>query len=107
LQAGGHRFDPGYLHHEGGTSPGGPGEDNSLFDNCIGDKKASIFELLEYKLLAEFGQATKGIWWMPWRLEAMKDVVSCEKLRGGANNHRSGDLRMGQPGRGNALPSGY
>ena len=26
-------------------------------------------------------QDTKGRWWMPWRQEAMKDVVSCEKLR--------------------------
>ena len=24
----------------------------------------------------------KGIWWMPWRQEAMKDVVACEKPRG-------------------------
>jgi hypothetical protein len=24
---------------------------------------------------------------MPWLTEAMKDVISCEKLRGGANNH--------------------
>jgi len=28
----------------------------------------------------------KGIRWMPWHREAMKDVVSCDKLRGGANN---------------------
>ena len=28
-----------------------------------------------------YGQATKGIRWMPWHFEAMKDVVSCEKLR--------------------------
>ena len=27
----------------------------------------------------------KGKWWMPWLSEAMKDVTSCEKLRGGAN----------------------
>ncbi len=27
----------------------------------------------------------KGIWWMPWRREAMKDVVRCEKPRGAAN----------------------
>ena len=33
----------------------------------------------------EFGQATKGVRWMPWRREAMKDVVSCDKLRGAAN----------------------
>jgi hypothetical protein len=31
-----------------------------------------------------YGQATKGVWWMPWRQEAMKDVVSCDKLRGAA-----------------------
>ena len=35
---------------------------------------------------------------MPWLSEAMKDVISCDKLRGGANNLRSGDFRMGKPG---------
>ena len=34
---------------------------------------------------------------MPWLLEATKDVISCEKPRGGANNFRSADVRMGQP----------
>ena len=34
---------------------------------------------------------------MPWLSEAMKDVISCDKLRGGANNLWSGDFRMGQP----------
>ena len=34
---------------------------------------------------------------MPWRKKAKKDVASCDKLRGGAHNCRSGDLRMGQP----------
>ena len=29
----------------------------------------------------------KGIWWMPWRIEAMKDVVGCEKPWGAANKH--------------------
>ena len=28
----------------------------------------------------------KGAWRMPWLLEAMKDVISCDKSRGGANN---------------------
>ena len=42
---------------------------------------------------------------MPWRREAMKDVASCEKLRGAANKLRSGDVRMGKPGKGHALPS--
>ena len=51
-----------------------------------------------------FGQVTKGIWRMPWHEEAMKDVVSCDKLRVGANNRQSGDFRMGKPGTGNAVP---
>jgi len=33
-----------------------------------------------------YGQATKGTWWMPRRVKAMKDVVSCDKLGRGANN---------------------
>jgi hypothetical protein len=31
-------------------------------------------------------KVNKGIRWMPWLSEAKKDVISCEKLRGGANN---------------------
>ena len=38
---------------------------------------------------------------MPWHKQAMKDVVSCEKLRVGANDLRPGGIRMGQPVRGN------
>jgi hypothetical protein len=43
------------------------------------------------------GEREKGIWWMPWRREATKDVARCEKPRGAASRLRSGDLRMGQP----------
>ena len=39
----------------------------------------------------------KGAWRMPWLSEAMKDVISCDKLWGGANDLRSRDFRMGQP----------
>ena len=52
-----------------------------------------------------FGQANKGIWWMPWHKKAMKDVVSCDKPRVGANNRQSGDFRMGQPSTGHAVLS--
>ena len=38
----------------------------------------------------------KGAWRMPWLSEAMKDVISCDKLRGGANILSSRDFRMGQ-----------
>ena len=27
-------------------------------------------------------KATKGMWWMPWQQEAMKDAGACEKPRG-------------------------
>ena len=29
----------------------------------------------------------KGAWRMPWLLEAKKDVISCDKLRGSANTN--------------------
>ena len=31
-------------------------------------------------------KVNKSVWWMPWLSEAKKDVVSCDKLRVGANN---------------------
>ena len=34
---------------------------------------------------------------MPWHQEPMKDAISCDKLRGAANELRSGDFRMGKP----------
>ncbi len=27
----------------------------------------------------------KGIWWMPWRMKAMKGVIGCDKSWGVAN----------------------
>ena len=29
----------------------------------------------------ELGQVNKGVWWMPWHQEAMKDVGACDKPR--------------------------
>ena len=43
---------------------------------------------------------------MPWHDKAKKDVISCDKPRVGANDHRTVDFRMGQPGSGNAESSG-
>lgn len=40
----------------------------------------------------------KGIWWMPWRWEAMKDAIRCDKPWGAANKLWSMDFRMGKPG---------
>ena len=33
------------------------------------------------------GQANKSARGMPWHQEPMKDVISCDKLRGAANEH--------------------
>ena len=44
-------------------------------------------------------QADKSARGMPWHQEPKKDVTSCDKLRGAANKLRSGDFRMGKPGR--------
>ena len=44
--------------------------------------------------LTKNGQDRKSIGRMPWHWEPKKDVVSCEKLRGAANKHRSVDVRM-------------
>ena len=40
-------------------------------------------------------EVTKGVWRMPWLSEATKDVISCDKPRGGANSPSSADFRMG------------
>ena len=42
-------------------------------------------------------QAIKSTGRMPWHQEPMKDVISCDKLRGTANRYRSVDFRMGEP----------
>ena len=63
LHAGGHRFKPVHLHQL-----------SFRFDCSL---------TTEYEVLI-YGQGTKGKWWMPWRQEAMKDVVSCDKPRGAA-----------------------
>ena len=39
----------------------------------------------------------KGVRWMPWHQEAMKDVARCEKPWGEASTLSSMDIRMGKP----------
>ena len=36
--------------------------------------------------LRKIEKVTKSVRGMPWLSEAKKDVISCDKLRGGANN---------------------
>jgi hypothetical protein len=49
-------------------------------------RRKRIDVLIEFAMSKFYGQATKGTRWMPRRVKAMKDVVSCEKLGRGANN---------------------
>ena len=35
----------------------------------------------------KYNKQNKGVWGMPRLSEAKKDVISCDKLRGGANSH--------------------
>jgi hypothetical protein len=42
-------------------------------------------------------KVTKSVRGMPRLSEARKDVISCDKLRVGANNRLSEDFRMGEP----------
>ncbi len=45
--------------------------------------KMKVLETREEHIRQETSsEVIKGVWGMPWLLEAMKDVISCEKLRG-------------------------
>ncbi len=47
-----------------------------------------------------FGQAIKGVRWMPWHQEAMKDVVTCDKPRlAGSKLTRGSPNRETPPGK--------
>jgi hypothetical protein len=43
---------------------------------------SSVFFFRMADCLGLYGQVNKRIRWMPWRQQAMKDVVICDKLRG-------------------------
>jgi hypothetical protein len=43
-------------------------------------------EVLDY-IEEQKKKVIKGAWRMPWVLEAKKDVISCDKLRGLANTN--------------------
>ena len=40
----------------------------------------------EASLLLDQIKREKGVWWMPWQQEAMKDVILCDKSWRGENN---------------------
>ena len=76
------RFDSGGIHNSG------PPTSFDEFDAGQVTRK-TFFDVLERaKFLNSLEQkkVIKSAWWMPWLSEAMKDVISCDKLRGSANN---------------------
>lgn len=50
-----------------------------------GGLKRQSFGLRRWALAMRTIKCLKGNWWMPWHAQAMKDVIRCDKLRGGAN----------------------
>lgn len=62
---------------------------NRVYSKALKCKKLGFNKTLK--------KVNKGVWGMPRLLEATKGVISCDKLRGGANNPWSVDFRMGQP----------
>ena len=59
-----------------------------MYKSNVGNN--SKFKILNSKLLRHtislIEKESKSERWMPWLSEAMKDVVSCDKLRVGAND---------------------
>ena len=52
---------------------------------CTGKRGERLFTGNGKREAALTNKARKGTWRMPWLREAMKDVISCDKLRLGAN----------------------
>ena len=52
-----------------------------LADRCVQFEEAVYDIAVLIDLQFFYGQATKGVRWMPRQREAMKDAVSCDKLR--------------------------
>ena len=51
-------------------------------------KRGIVFRMRDtaLSLITSKKKVSKGAWRMPWLSEAMKDVISCDKLRVSANN---------------------
>ena len=50
------------------------------------EKRGAIEEIALRIITRKIEKVTKSVRGMPWLSEAKKDVISCDKLRGGANN---------------------
>ena len=85
MQAEGHRFESVILHQ----FPKGKREFIDILEesSLTREAVAKAADLEKKNTSKKFEKVTKSAWGMPWLSEAKKDVISCDKLRGGANNH--------------------
>src|SRR5437867_12005416 len=65
----------------------GRGEAGAVRTHCSALRVCALEHLENWIASASiYSQANKGLWWMPWRQEPMKDASGCEKLRGAAES---------------------
>ena len=69
-----------------------PGHVQKMFITCSGDNCSGFIPARDLN-----SSVLKGIWWMPWQSEAMKDVAGCDKPRWEVNTLWPADVRMGKP----------
>ena len=65
----------------GGTRTRNGAFERLFIDASLADSKGAGFRIIDI----ENDQVPKGVWWMPWHAQAMKDVIRCDKRRGAAN----------------------
>ena len=60
---------------------------NGFFEHCfrLGVGRKVKGPLRGLYTVYDWIKRLKGIWWMPWRAEAMKDVIHCDKVWGAVN----------------------
>jgi hypothetical protein len=65
---------------------GEPGSDRTDGETRCSALRVRALEHLENSIASAsiYSQVKKGLRWMPWRQEPMKDASGCEKLRGAA-----------------------
>ena len=65
------------------TAPASRSREAGLFCQCCRRRHPRM--MAGWALAMRMIKCLKGNWWMPWHAQAMKDVIRCDKLRGGAN----------------------
>ena len=85
MQAKGHRFDSDILHGKENKQTEKQTDILTLLAEKRERKEVKAKVVEEKRPCLKDTKANKGAWGMPWLSEAMKGVVSCEKLRIGAN----------------------